>query len=160
MKSIVMVDDGITAGDLRIPYGGFIKVSSNKEKSEHIILFNIDGEDRALLLKLSPGAYLDLRGKCLAVNPACYFQTYQAGQALAMSVVLLSTATVLSLVGAMVCFKKQAATGGWVLIVTALLSMIAGTIVNMLFSGMKRNNGDSPEKLKKARKANECFRNR
>ena len=105
MKAFEILPDGVRAGEEWIPYAALIKVASEKNRTDHLLLFNTSGTDRAISVKLPESEYRALRQGCLRENPACYFQTYREGQLVAMAYVLLTAATVLPITGAIACFS-------------------------------------------------------
>ena len=160
MKGFEILPDGVRAGWERIPYAALSKVASEKNRVDHLLLFNLDGRDRAISVKLPDTEYRALRQACLQKNPACYFQTYRQGQAVAMAYVLLTVTTVLPITAAIACFFRDMKPLGWALIVIGLVSMLLNVFASRAYRRMRQNNGDDPKKLARARAANDTFLSR
>lgn len=158
MKELDIRDGGVQILDEWIPYPAFIKLITERDGTSHTLVFNRDGEERAFAFRLPKEGYARLRAACRAVNPACYFQTYRQGQAIAAAVVFLTAWNAFALIGAIVCFFRDLRTLGWVLVGLALAGMLANIFVKRVFSLMKKNNGDRPGRLRRAREANEAYR--
>ena len=86
MKELDIRDGGVQILDEWIPYPAFIKLITERDGTSHTLVFNRDGEERAFAFRLPKEGYARLRAACRAVNPACYFQTYRQGQAIAAAV--------------------------------------------------------------------------
>lgn len=157
MKAFEILPDGVRAGEEWIPYAALIKVASEKNRTDHLLLFNTSGTDRAISVKLPESEYRALRQGCLRENPACYFQTYREGQLVAMAYVLLTATTVLPITGAIACFFRDRKPLGWTLIAIGLVSMLLNVFASRAYRRMRQNNSDNPKKMARARAANDAF---
>ena len=142
-----------------IPYEGIIKVLSDKPKTTHTIVFNLDGKERAFEVKMSPAEYQEFRKKCKAKNKASYFQPYQVGEGLAFAMVACTIIVILGLLAAIAGFKRST-TLGYSLGAVALAAMIANIFIKRKISLMRNNQGDDPKKIAAARFANAIWRDK
>ena len=142
-----------------IPYEGIIKVLSDKAKTTHTIVFNLEGRERAFQVKMSPEDYRELKKRCKVRNAAAYFQPYQIGEGLAIATVACTVLVVLGFCAAIVGFKKSDALG-YSFGAVALAAMLVNIFIKRKISLMRNHQGDDPKKIAAARMANELWRSR
>ena len=152
-------ENGIHILEEWIPYEGIIKVLSDKPKTTHIIVFDLDGNERAFQVKMSPDEYKEFRKKCKTRNRAAYFQPYQVGEGLAAAMIACTLIAVTGLLAAIAGFKHSSALG-YSLGAVALSAMIANIFIKRKISLMRNNQGDDPKKVAAARLANAAWRER
>ena len=158
MKELDIRDGGVQILDEWIPYPAFIKLITERDGTSHTLVFNRDGEERAFAFRLPKEGYARLRAACRAVNPACYFQTYRQGQAIAAAVVFLTAwKRLLPHRRDRVLFPRSAHARLGARRPCACRDAGQHPCQARL-SLMKKNNGDRPGRLRRAREANEAYR--
>ena len=157
-NTIEITLDGVRMLNEELPYQSWIKVITERDRTCHTLVFNRDGTERAIAFKMNPNTFSKLKRTCLSVNPSCYFQSYQAGQALSIGVVFFTAWNVLTIIASIVCFFRGLKTLGWVFIGCALLGMLANIFIKYFYSRMKKNDGNDPKRLERASRANAEWR--
>ena len=153
-----ITDTGIVLQGEEIPFQSWIRVYTDQDQLTHSVLFNVSGKERALTFKLEEQEFRLLKERCADANPSCYFQSFRKDERLSLIIVILTVWTVLSLVGAIVCFFRQMRLPGYALIASSFIGMIINIFLKRRFSLMKANEGSDPKRMKRAREANAAYR--
>ena len=157
-NSIEITKTGVRMLNEQLPYQSWIKVITERDRACHTLVFNLDNHERAIAFKMNPDQFADLKRTCLSINPNCYFQSYQEGQALSIGVVFFTAWNVLTIIASIVCFFRGMKTLGWIFIGCAIFGMLANILLKYFCSRMKKNDGNDPKRLEHAVRANEEWR--
>ena len=157
-SSIEISKDGVRMLNEQLPYQSWIKVITERDRTCHTLVFNRDGTERAIAFRMNPDTFSQLKHACISVNPSCYFQSFQAGQALSIGVVFFTVWNVLTIIASIVCFFRGIKTLGWVFIGCALFGMLANILIKYFYSRMKKNDGNDPKRMERALCANAEWR--